>query len=90
MEIMSAIIDAITQTREWNQLQEAPTIRQAEQNLDAAIAELPEDVAEEIRAAAYVYTLHCERAALLFGIGLVDKIRAAGADPVSYLQSFGD
>ena len=85
MEIINAIIDAITQTNDWNRMQEAPAIQEAEQELDAVLAGLPEDVAEEVKTAACVYSLHCERAALLYGIGVADTIRKAGADPAAYL-----
>lgn len=90
MNIMNALLEALTQTDEWNQMQEAPIITTAMQGLQEAIESLPAMQQEEIMSAAYMYATACERAAVLFGIGLTDKIRAAGADPVSYLQSFGD
>ena len=62
----------------------------AESELSDALEKLDEQVQEEIMSAAYMYATACERAALLFGIGLVDTIRAAGADPTAYLQNFGE
>lgn len=89
MNIINAFLETITQTDEWNQLQEAPAIVQAEQSFREILEGLPSEQRDEIEAAAYLYTLACERAALLFGIGLVDKIHAAGADPVAHLQTLG-
>lgn len=90
MNIMNALLETLTQTEEWNQLQDAPIVTEAMQSLQGAIDNLPAMQQEEIMAAAYMYATACERAALLFGIGLTDTIRAAGADPAAYLQSFGD
>lgn len=87
MNIINAMLDAITQTEEWNQMQNAPAITEAEQIFKESIKDLSEWQQEEIQSAAYTYTLLCERAALLFGIGLVDKISKAGIDPAAYLQN---
>ncbi len=86
MNIINAFLETITQTDEWNQLQEAPAIVQAEQSFRETLEGLPSEQREEIEVAAYLYTLACERAALLFGIGLVDTIREAAADPAAYLK----
>ena len=90
MNIMNALLEALTQTEEWKQMQQAPVITEAMQGLQEAVESLTAQQQEEIMAAAYMYATACERAALLFGIGLTDKIRAAGADRISYLQAFGD
>ena len=90
MNIMNALLEAITQTEEWNRMQEAPIITEAMQSLQETVGSLPAMQQEEIMAAAYMYATACERAALLVGIGLTDTIRAAGTNPAAYLQSFGD
>ena len=87
MNIISAMLDTITQTDEWNRMQNAPAITEAEQIMKKAIMKLPERQQDEVASAAYTYALICERAALLFGIGLIDKIRKAGIDPAAYLQN---
>ena len=90
MNIINAMLDSITQTDEWNRMQESPIITQAAQSLQETIKNLPAQQREEIEAAAAIYATACERAALLFGIGLVDTIRAAGTDPTAYLQEWGE
>lgn len=85
MNIITAILESFTQTDEWNRLQETPAIQQAESALKVALSDLPADIAEEIEAAAFVYATRCEQAALLYGIGLSDTIRKAGADPAAFL-----
>lgn len=86
MNIIEAMLDAITQTDEWNQMQNAPAVTEAEQIMKKAIMRLPERQQDEVASAAYTYALICERAALLFGLGLIDKLRAAGNDPAANIR----
>lgn len=83
MRNITAILDAITQTEDWNRLQSSPLVSEANEKLLEELHKLPDY--EDVAAAAYQYATACERAAILYGVHLADTLRSAAADPAAYL-----
>jgi len=91
MNIIDSLLDTLTHTDEWKRMQTAQPIAAAEKDLRAIVDRAcAGDEKETLLAALYIYTTYCEQAALLYGIGVADTIRAAGADPAAHLTYLGD
>lgn len=54
---------------------------EAESELNAAIEAtgIPKERQEELKSAIYGYVFRCERAAILYGMNWIDRMRAAAA-----------
>lgn len=86
IEIMDELMQDITQTEEWESIQENdPEIRHADRKLVDILLQIksivPRDLYYEIEDAAYSYGNAIGSAAMLYGIHVIEAIRDVSARP---------
>lgn len=90
---MQTILEALMNTKKYQQIQEAPDITLYENRLTDVLSEkeqLTFEDRDDIMSGVACYVLACEKAAILYGMSVAREIQKAECDPICCLNDMNE